>query len=129
MLLTLEPLLGPIGGGLGLVAVAAAGAVAGTPSDEDVSGGASSDALTTSLEPALLIGKKDTEFRDDEAPAEAVTLAVKTNTEDADAIAIFAFFFFFFFSLLIVLPTLKNGSCLSFVGCNIVRTAKKRGSV
>lgn len=86
----MDPLLGPIGGGFGLVAAAPPGAtaVAGAPSEEDVPGAASSAALTTSLEPALLIGKKDTEFLEDEGPVAAVTLAVKTNAEDADIIDI-----------------------------------------
>lgn len=96
----MDPLLGPIGGGLGLVAAAPAGAtsVAGAPSEEDVPGAASSAALTTSLEPALLIGKKDTEFLEDEGPVAAVTLAVKTNAEDADIIDISGIFFSFFFA-------------------------------
>lgn len=72
------------------MAAAAAGAavVAGAPSGAAGSGAASSAALTTSLEPAFLIGKKEMEFLDDEAPAAAVTLAGKRNTEDADIIAI-----------------------------------------
>lgn len=72
-------------------------AAAGEPSDDEVAGAASSAALTTSLEPAFLIGKKDTEFLDDEAPAAEVTLAGRTNTVDVVVIAISGFFLFFFF--------------------------------
>lgn len=111
----MDPLLGPIGGGLGLVAVAPAGAtaVARAPSEEDVSGAASSAALTTSLEPAFLIGKKDTEFLDEETPADAVTLDVKTKAEDADIIAIFGDSFLL---LVVVVQTGKSEFLDCFVG-------------
>lgn len=66
-------------------------------SDEEGSVAASSAALTTSLEQAFLIGKKDTAFLDEEAPPVAVTLAGRTSTVAADVNAIFGFISFLLF--------------------------------
>lgn len=93
--MTLDPLLGPIGGGLAFAAGASAGAsaVVEEPSVEGAAGDASSAALTTSLEPKLLIGKKDTEElfedADEPPPTAAVTLVVRINPVAADVIAIY----------------------------------------
>jgi hypothetical protein len=91
----LDPLFGPIGGGLALAAGTFAGAAAAVVeelSDEAVAGGVSSAALTTSLEPKLLIGKKDTMvvLFEEPPPIAAGTLAVRINPVAADVIAICA---------------------------------------
>jgi len=82
------------------VAPSGAAAAAGESFEEEEAGAGSSAALTTSLEPAFLIGKKDTELLDDEAPATEVTLAGRTNTVDAVVIAISGFLFLSFLLLL-----------------------------
>lgn len=111
---------------MGFAAGAAAGAAtaAGAPSGAAGSGAASSAALTTSLEPAFLIGKKDTEFLDDEDPAATVTLAGKRNTEDADIIAICRVFFLFC-CFLLFLPTRKS----EFLIRNMLERLRKEGVV
>jgi hypothetical protein len=90
--LTLEPLLGPIGGGLGLGAASAAGAaaVAGAPA-----AAGSSDARTTSLEeeeePKLLDfnGNINMVLLEDEAVV-AATLSDNINPQAADAMLLLA---------------------------------------
>lgn len=79
--LTLAPLLGPIGGGLGFGAWASAGGASGA-------GGAaapSSAALTTRLELLLLLGVSIKRELLEPEVVEPPTLGVNTNPEAADA--------------------------------------------
>lgn len=66
------------------------------PSEEAVAGDASSAALTTSLEPKLLIGMKDTaaifEDAEEPPPTAAVILAGRINPVAADVIVICVMF-------------------------------------
>lgn len=91
ILLTLAPLLGPIGGGLGLVAVSPAGEAA----EGAAASAVSSDALTTSLELAILldfIGNINMLVLEesDDVVLLAATLRDKTNPQAADAMLLLA---------------------------------------
>jgi len=111
-LITLEPLLGPIGGGLGLGvgAASAAGAVGAS----GAAGAASSVALTTSLEeePILLDFKGNINMVLLEETEEAVlfpaTLSDNKNPVAADA-------------MLLLAMTLSICVCLSFGNLNVAK--------
>lgn len=82
-LLTLAPLLGPIGGGLGGGGpLSTTAALAG---GEGGGGGESSEALTTSLECLRFIGKETRGEGVEEGLAVEAQVGVRTNPEAADA--------------------------------------------
>lgn len=82
--LTLAPLLGPMGGGLGLGASPSAGG-ASAAGGGGAAAAASSEALTTSLELLVLEGKLNMELLEAEDELPPATEGAITNPEAADA--------------------------------------------